>query len=74
MTLDDIITLGEAAELLGRSPDAMKKAAQRGRLEARRLGEGNGQRALWITTRPAVAAYRAQVIEMQRPGRFRGSR
>ncbi len=71
--LDDLLTLPEAAELLGRTPEALKKAAQRGRLLARRLGSG-GQRALWITTRQAVAEYRAGVIENERPGRYRDRR
>jgi hypothetical protein len=62
--LDDVITSGEAAELLGRTPGAVVKACQRGTLRARRLGSGT--RGIWITTRESVAIYRADYAERRR--------
>jgi len=66
--LDDILTTQEAADLLGRTPDAIRKAIRRGRLDGRTLGPTN--RAVTITTRAALAAYRAAVAEGRRPGRL----
>lgn len=64
MTLDDLIGIDEAAELFGRTPDALRKAAQRGRLEAVRIGPFG----TWVTTRQHVAAYVASVA-VRRPVR-----
>ena len=60
--LDDILTLDEAAEIAGRQPVSMRRAAALGKLDARRIGEGGS--AIWITTRPAVAAYIAYVASV----------
>ena len=60
--LDDIITLDEAAEIAGRQPVSMRRAAGLGKLDARRIGDGGS--AIWITTRPAVAAYLAYVASV----------
>lgn len=58
--LAEVLTLDEAAELAGRAPVTLRRAAVLGRLAARRIGAG-GQRAVWITTREAVAEYLAYV-------------
>lgn len=63
MTLDDVISLEEGAEALGRSPAAFRKAAFRGTLEARHVGRQ------WITTREACAAYVARVARGRRVAR-----
>lgn len=60
MNLDDVVSLEEAAESLGRSPEAFRKAAQRGTLEARHVGRQ------WITTRDAAARYVASVQTRRR--------
>ena len=60
MNLDDVVSLEEAAEALGRSPEAFRKAAQRGTLEARHVGRQ------WITTRDAAARYVAGVQSRRR--------
>lgn len=57
--LEDVITLDEAAEISGRAPVSLRAAAARGRLEAKRVGQGPG--AVWITTRDAIAYYMADV-------------
>lgn len=64
MTLDDVVTMDEAAEAIGRTPHAMRKAAQRGTLEARRLPVGG--RGVWITTHDAAARYAARVVVSRR--------
>lgn len=58
--LDDIISLEDAADQLGRSPEAMRKAAQRGTLVARRVGRQ------WITTREHAVRYVAGVQTRRR--------
>jgi hypothetical protein len=65
MELSAVLTLEEAAELVGRSPTTLRDAALRGRLEARRIGDD--YRGLWITTEAAVAAYIASTREARRP-------
>ncbi len=62
MTLDDVVTVEDAAERLGRTPAAFRKAAQRGTLEARKVGRQ------WITTNDYAARYVARVA-MQPRGR-----
>lgn len=53
-TLDDIISLAEAGELLGISPETLRTQVRRGRLEARNIGK------TWITTRQEVERYRRE--------------
>lgn len=59
--LDDIISLDEAAELIGRSRGALAKAAQRGTLEAKLVGP-----RYYVTTREAAARYLARVASQRR--------
>ncbi len=54
--LDEIITLQEAGEIVGRSPETLKKACQRGNLRAKKVG-GADHRSTWITTRSALEEY-----------------
>ncbi len=56
MTLDDVVTLAEAAETFGRSQASFQKAAYRGALEAKLVGP-----RVYITTREAAAVYVARV-------------
>jgi hypothetical protein len=56
--IEDILDMHEAAELAGRTADSMRKACQRGNLEAKRVG-GVAHRATWVTTRAAVIEYLA---------------
>lgn len=58
--LDDILSLEEAGELIGRTPAAMRKAAQRGSLETRMVS------GVHITTRDAAARYAARVATKRR--------
>lgn len=60
MSVDDILDMTEAAELAENTPGAMRKAAQRGTLPAKRVG-GADNRATWVTTRQAVEEYIAAV-------------
>lgn len=60
--LDDIIGLEEAAEIAGRQPVSMRRAAALGKLDARRIGTPG--RAYWITTRAAVSDYLAYVASV----------
>ena len=53
--LDDVLDLSEAADLFGRNLDALRKAAQRGRLRARKVGPG--RRSVWIVTRAEMERY-----------------
>lgn len=59
--LDDVIDLDTAAEIAGRQPVTMRRAAALGKLEARRVGRGS--RATWVTTHEAVSAYIAYVAD-----------
>ena len=49
--LDDLLSLADAAELLGRSPVTLRAAARRGSLEAVLVG------SCWVTSHEAVAVY-----------------
>ncbi len=49
--LDDILSLDEAARMLGLSPITLRWAAQTGRLPAKKLGRD------WVTTRDSVTWY-----------------
>ena len=60
---EDERSLGELAELMKVSLDAMRKAVQRGTLEARRVGP------IWVSTPEAVARWLAGPYH--RPGRPR---
>ena len=63
LDLADLITLEEAAEMVGRSPVTLRQAVIRGRLEAVKVGK------TWITTHDAVSLYVATVREHKRPKR-----
>lgn len=65
LDLDDILSLDEAGELIGRSPEAMRKAALRGSLETKMVGR------TYITTRDAAARYAARVAVKRRVARPR---
>src|SRR6185369_10299542 len=54
--LDDIVTLAEAAELLGRAQTTMRNQVHAGRLRARLIGK------TWVTTRAEVERYRAESL------------
>lgn len=62
--LEEIVTLEEAADLLGITKNAALKAARRGALRARRFGAPT--RGLWITTHDEVDRYRA-LVRQPRP-------
>lgn len=73
--LDDVIGMEEAGEIAGRAAVTMRRAADVGTLEAKRIGVG--PRAVWVTTREAVARYISYVAthawqsvpqRMARPG------
>ena len=51
MDVDDLLSLEEAAEIIGRSPTTLRSAARRGSLEAKRIGRD------WVTTHDAVIQY-----------------
>jgi hypothetical protein len=52
--MDEIITLAEAAELLGRSPSTLRNQVKAGRLDGRLIGK------TYVTTRAAVERYRRE--------------
>jgi hypothetical protein len=54
--IDEVIDLREAAEIAGRTEEAMRKACQRGTLPAKRVG-GAVHRSTWVTTRQELAEY-----------------
>ena len=51
MDLSELLTTSQAAEIAGRTTDAMKRACYRGRLEGKKLSGG------WVTTRHALDLY-----------------
>lgn len=57
-----LISLPEAAELFGLSPSYLRSLAQKGRLEAQKIGDR------WITTPGSVEKY---LGSRQRRGRYR---
>lgn len=63
--LDDVIGLDEAADITGRAPVTLRRAASLGRLRAKKIGrpgsDGSSSRQLWITTREALSDYLAYV-------------
>ena len=60
MTIDDVVSIADAAEALGRDPAAFRKAAERGTLDAKRIGNS------WATTHEAAASYVARVAAGRR--------
>lgn len=58
--LDQIVSIADAAEALGRDPAAFRKAAERGGLEAKRIGN------TWATTHELAASYIARVAAGRR--------
>jgi hypothetical protein len=59
--MDDIITLAEAGELLGRSATTLRHQVKAGSLRARLIGK------TWVTTRDEVERYRRE--SLGQPGR-----
>jgi len=59
--IDDILTLAEAGELLGRSASTLRHQAVAGRLRARLIGK------TWVTTKAEVERYRRD--SLGQPGR-----
>jgi hypothetical protein len=57
-----LISLPEAAELYGFSPDYLRNLAQRGRLQAQKVGP------VWVTTPYAMENY---IASRQKRGTFR---
>jgi hypothetical protein len=51
--LDGLLSLDEAADIVGRSPTTLRWAARTGNLPAKRLGRD------WVTTHESVAYYAA---------------
>ena len=58
-----LISLPEAAELYGFSPDYLRNLAQKGRLEAQKVGP------VWVTTPQYVEEY---IASRKERGAFRG--
>jgi excisionase family DNA binding protein len=52
--MDDLLSLAEAADLLGIKPATLRAAIDRRRFTARKVGN------TWVTTRPEVERYRSQ--------------
>ena len=59
--LDDLLTLEEAAEIIGRAAVSLREAARKGKLRARLIGRA--QHGVWVTTRADVSEYQALVAE-----------
>jgi hypothetical protein len=59
--VDEIVTLREAAELLGISPSTLRHQARGGRIRARLIGK------TWVSTREEIERYRR--ANLGRPGR-----
>lgn len=68
--VDDLglVTIAEAAALLGITTRSAWAAARAGTLAARQLGAGSGA-SVWITTRDDVARYRAEHSDGRRRSR-----
>lgn len=65
-----LLTLAEAAALLGLSADTLKRQAQRGKLRAEKHDTPRGP--VWMTTNEAVEEYRQDYAG--RVGRYRRRR
>lgn len=62
MSLDELVTTAEAAELSGRTPDAIKRAMYRGRLPGKKIGGG------WVTTKRDLTEYIGEMNRRSRRG------
>ena len=65
LTIGELISLAEAAELSGFTPDFLKKLAQTGKLRARKIGRN------WATTVASVEIYKANRNEKNIPKKYR---
>lgn len=65
LDMDQLVTSAEAAEIAGRTADAMKRAMYRGRLSGRKVGGS------WVTTRRDLAIYIAETDRRSRRGPWR---
>ena len=54
---ENLISLREAAEIANMSPDHLRRLAEQGKLDAKKIGRN------WITTKEAITKY----IEKRRP-------
>ena len=52
---DDILTVREAAEILDRTPEAMRSLIRRGSIRGRKVGKPGA----WVTTRQELIEYSA---------------
>ncbi|NWJ99008.1 MAG: hypothetical protein HXX20_25000 [Chloroflexi bacterium] len=52
LTIGELISLAEAAQLSGLTQDYLKKIAQSGRLRAKKIGRN------WVTTKMSVEVYK----------------
>lgn len=64
--LETVVLISDAARMLGRTPEAFRKAFQRGQLEGKQIGP----RCI-ITTHEAAAQYVARVASTRRVGHLR---
>lgn len=55
MEAEELISLAEAAALAGMHPAHLRKLAERGQLDARKIGR------MWVTTQRAIEAYLGDV-------------
>jgi hypothetical protein len=62
-TLDELVTLAEAAESLGLAAVTLRAAAARGRVAGRKVGK------TWVTTRAEVDRYRRERLRRGRRAR-----
>lgn len=63
--LEDIIGTDEAADIAGKSEEAIRKAMQRGSLRAKRIHHGRA----WVTTRAELRAWLSWGPVQRRNGR-----
>lgn len=66
--MDELITVRQAATLLGRHPDYLSLAIRRGILRGRHVGRD------WVLTREAIDEYRALHMRSTRRDREREAR
>ena len=65
LTIGELVSLAEAAEVSGFSHDNLKRVAQSGKLRAKKIGRN------WITTLAAVEEYRENRSFKNIPKRYR---